>query len=194
MSKMQIIAKAALTFLGISAIVNLCQNLSILTSTTQAQDTSTLRVILFLPVFIILPIAIAYLLIFKNDWLACKMAGAGEKLNSKSEALWLAGSLRMVAIFYGLILLSTSIPTILNIVVSPLYTRPLINEIFTFKTFPKSLIFTPYQWSYMIYNFLKAILAVYLLYGWPQFIRFQLNIRKTESPLNQNRYTKGFEK
>lgn len=191
---MQIIAKAVLTFLGISAVVNLCQNLSILTSTTQAQDTSTLRVILFFPVFIILLIAIAYLLIFKNDWLVCKMAGAGEKLNSESEALWLAGSLRMVAIFYGLILLSSSIPTILNIVVSPLCIRPLINEIFTFKTFPKSLIFTPVQWSYMTYNFLKAILAVYLLYGWPQFIRFQLNISKTKSSLNQNRYTEGIEK
>ena len=154
MTKMQIIAKAVLTFLGISAVINLCQNLSILTSTTQAQDTSTLRVILFFPVFVILLIAIAYLLIFKNDWLACKMAGAGEKLNSESEALWLAGSLRMVAIFYGLILLSTSMPTILNIIVSPVYIRSLINELFTFKTFPKSLIFTPRQRSSMIYNFL----------------------------------------
>jgi len=90
---MQIIAKAVLTFLGISAVINLCQNLSILTSTTQAQDTSTLRVILFFPVVIILIIAIVYLLIFKNDWLAHRIAGPGEELNSGSEALWLAGSL-----------------------------------------------------------------------------------------------------
>jgi len=92
----------------------------------------------------------------------------------------------MIAVFYGLILLSTSIPTILNIVVSPLQIRPLINETFTFKTFPKSLVFTPVQWSSMIYNFLKVISAVYLLYGWPQFIRFQLNIRRTKSPLKQS--------
>jgi hypothetical protein len=193
-TKMQIIAKAVLTFLGISAVVNLCQNLSILTSTTQAQDTSTLRVILFFPVFIILLIAIIYLLIFKNDRLACKMAGSGEKLNPESEALWLVISLRMVAISYGLILLSSSIPTILNIVASPLYIRPLVSEIFTFRTFPKSLIFTPLQWSYMTYNFLKAILAGYLLYGGPQFISLQLNIRKTESLLNKNQYTEGIEK
>jgi len=121
------------------------------------------------------------------------MAGSGEKLNHENKALWLAGSLRMVAISYGLILLSTSIPTILNIVISPLYIRTLISEIFTFRTFPKSLIFTPSQWSSMIYNFLKAMLSVYLLYGWPQVIRFQLNIRKTKSPLNQNRYTEGIE-
>jgi hypothetical protein len=114
-SKLQIIAKAVLAFLGLSAVVNLCQNLSILTSTTQAQDTSMLRVILFFPVVIILIIAVAYLLVLKNDWLPRKMAGPGEKLNPEEEALWLAGSLRMIAIFYGLILLSSSIPTILNI-------------------------------------------------------------------------------
>ena len=193
-TKMQIIAKAVLTFLGISAVVNFCQYLSALTSTTQAQGASTLRIILFLLVVTISIIAIAYFLIFKNDWLACKMAGSGEKLNRENKALWLAGSLQMVAISYGLILLSTSIPTILNIVISPLYIRTLISEIFTFRTFPKSLIFTPYQWSYMIYNFLKALLAIYMLYGWPQFIRFQLNIHKTKSPFNQNSDAEGFEK
>jgi hypothetical protein len=189
---MQIIAKAALTILGVSAIVNTCSYLSMLTSLTQ--NTSTLRVILFFPVFIILLIAIVYLLIFKNDWLACKMAGPGEKLSPESEILWLVASLRLVAILYGLILLSSSIPTILNIATLPLHIRPLINEIFAFGTFPKSLIFPVAQWSYMIYNFLKALLAVYLLCGWPQFIRFQLNIHKTESLLKQNQYTEGIEK
>lgn len=191
MTKMQIVAKAVLTILGTMCIVNLCHNLSMLTYFIW--NTSTLRVILFLSVFIILLITIAYLLIFKNNRLASIMAGESEKLNPESQALWLAVSLRLVAIFYGLILLSTSIPTILNIVVSPIHIRPLINEIFTFKTFPKSLIFTTRQWSTMIYNFLKAILAVYLLYGWPQFIRFQLNTRKTKSLANSNRNTEGIE-
>jgi hypothetical protein len=193
-TKMQIIAKAVLTFLGISAFVNFCQNLSMLIPFRQTQDTSTLGVILFLPVVIILLVPIVYFLIFKNDWLACKMAGTGEKLNPRSETLWLAGSLRMVAVLYGLTLLSGSIPTILNIVASPLYIRPLVNEIFTFRTFPKSLVFTSYQWSSMIYNFLEAILAVYLLYGWPHFVRFQLNIRKTDSSFNQNPDAEGIKK
>lgn len=188
---MQIIAKAVLTFLGLSAIASFGSHLSTLTAPTQTQGASTLRIISFLLVVILLIIVIAYFLIFKDDWLACKMAGAGEKLNPEDEAIWLTGSLRMVAVLYGLILLATSMPTILNIIVSPLYIRTLINEILTFRTFPKSLIFTSYQWSYMTYNFLKAILAVYLLYGWPQFIRLQLNIHKTKSPLNQNRYTEG---
>ncbi|MDD5380450.1 MAG: hypothetical protein PHG53_02265 [Phycisphaerae bacterium] len=188
---MQIIAKAFLTFLGISALVNFCSPFSILIPETLTQDISILRFILSLPVVIILLTAIVYLLIFKNDWLACKIAGTGEKLDPESEAIWLACSLRMVAIFYGLLLLPTSIPTILNILVSPLYICSLVNEIFTFRAFPKSLVFTSYQWSSMIYNFLKAILAVYLLYGWPQFIRYQLNLRKSKSSLDKKLNTEG---
>jgi hypothetical protein len=184
---MQIIAKAVLTILGLSAILNLSQYVS--TAIRAGTDSSAVRVFLFLPVLIIFIALITYLLIFKNSRLARKMAGPGEQLNPENEALWLAASLRMVAIFYGLILLSTSIPTILNIIVSPLCIRPLINEIFTFNTFPKSLTFTTAQWSSIVYNSLKALLAVYLLCGWPQFIRLQLNIYKAESPPNQNLYT-----
>lgn len=105
------------------------------------------------------------------------MAGSGEKLSTQSETICLAGSLRIVAILYGLILLPGSITTILNILALPLYIRPWINEIFMFRTFPKSLVV--HQWSNIIYYFLQTILAVYLLYGWPQFIRFQLSIQKT---------------
>jgi hypothetical protein len=188
---MQVITKAVLTILGLSAILNLSQYVS--TAIRARPDSSAVRAFLFLLVLIILIALIAYLLIFKNGRLARKMAGPGEQLNPENEALWLVASLRIVAIFYGLILLSTSIPTILNIVVSPLCVRSLINEIFTFKTFPKSLIFTASQWSSMIYNSLKALLAVYLLCGWPQFIRFQLNIYKAELPPDQNQYIEGIE-
>jgi hypothetical protein len=190
-TKMQIIAKAVLTFLGLSAFVNFSQNFTIMTSSMQIRYTSVLWDILFSLFVIILLIAIVYWLILKNDWLVRKILGPGEKLDQESETLWLTGSLRMVAVLYGLILLSGSITTILNILALPLYIRPMMNEIFTSGTSPKTLTFTPRQWSYMTYDFFKALLAVYLLYGWPQFIRFQLNLCKTESSSNQNPDVKG---
>jgi len=194
MTKMQIIAKATLTFIGLSAIVNLCQYQHILTYAAQDRGISTFQLFLFLSVFIILAVAMAYLFIFKNDWLVYKIAGSGEKLNPEHETLWLVGSLRMVAVLYGLILLATSIPTILNIIVSPLYLCHLIDEILTFKTFDKLPTFTSSQWLSMTYNFLKTTLTVYLLYGWPQFIRFQLSTHKTNSLFNQNPDAEGIEK
>ena len=180
---MQIMAKAVITFLGLSAAVNLCKNLSLIGSLTQ--DTPPLRIILFSPFIIILLIAVVYFLILKSDWLVYKIAGSGEKLSPESEILWLAGSLRMVAILYGLVLLPALMPTILNIIISPLCIPSLINEALTFNTFPKSLTFTLYQWSYMIRHLLEAILALYLLCGWPQFIRYQLNLHKFELSIDK---------
>jgi hypothetical protein len=188
---MQIIAKAVLTFLGLSAFVNFSQNFRTMTSLSQTQDTSILRDILFSLFVIILLIVIAYWLILKNDWLVCKIPSSSEKVYPESEILWLTASLQMVAIAYGLILLLDSITTILNILALPFYLRPLVSEVFTFKAFPKSLAFTSYQWSSMVHNFLQTILAVYLLYGWPQFIRFQLNLRKSKSSPDKKLNTEG---
>lgn len=193
-TKMQIIAKAILTLLGISATVTLCWHLSVLIPFSGNQQSPfTPPVIIFLPFFIILITAIVYLLVFKNDWLACKMAGSGEKLNPEDETLWLTCSLRIVAVFYGLILLCDSIPAMLNII-TLLYIRSHISVTPTGGATPQPFIFSRLQWPFMIYNFLETILAVYLLYGWPQFVRFQSNICKTKSPPDQNQYTEGISK
>jgi hypothetical protein len=186
-TKMQIIAKAVLTFLGLSALTNFCINLTMLPQLflIKNQSISVLRLVPSLLLAIIFIIAVVYiLLMFKNDWLACKITGSGEKLDSESETLWLTASLRMVAILYGLILLSSSI---INLLALPFF----INETFTSGTCPKPLAFTVSQWSSMVYNFLQAILAAYLLYGWPQFIRYQLNIRQSKSSLDKKLNTEG---
>lgn len=194
MTKMQIIAKAIIAFLGLSTFVNLSQNFRTMTSLSQTQDASVLQDILLSAFMTILLIATVYWLILKNDWLVRKISGSGENLDPESETLWLTASLKMVALFYGLLLLSSSITTILNVLALPFYLRPLVSEIFNFRTFPRSLVFTPHRWPYMIYDFFKALLAVYLLYGWPQFIRYQLNIHKTKLPLNQNPNAEGIRK
>ena len=193
MTKIEIIAKAVLTFLGLSAFVNLSQNFRMMTSLSQTQDASVLRDILLSLLVTILLIATVYWLILKNDWLVHKIAGSSENLDPESETLWLTASLQMVAILYGLILLTGSIATILNILALPLYIRPLVNEIFTFGTFPKSIYPVPNPWSHAIYNLFRTFLTVYLLYGWPQFIRYQLNLRKSKSSIDKNLNTEGTE-
>lgn len=176
MSKVQIVTKAFLAILGLSAVLNLCKHASI--AIRVRPDTPTAQMLLFFPVLIVLVVVAAYFLVLRNNWLTRKICGGGDKLAPEVEAFWLTTCFRLAGICYGLILLCFSIPTILNIVVLPLHIRPLVNEILTFKTFPKSLIFSAAQWSSMIYNFLKAILAVYLLCGWPQFARWQLHLRQ----------------
>jgi hypothetical protein len=174
---MQIIAKAVITFLGLSTFVNLSQNFRTMTSLSQTQDISVLRVILFSLFVITLLIAIVYWLILKNDWLVRKISGSGENLDPESETLWLTASLQMVAILYGLILLSGSITAVLNI----FYICPLIEKIFVPQTYQIPRVFPLSQLLSIIYGFLLTILTAYLLCGWPHFIRYQLSTRNIDS-------------
>lgn len=168
MTKMQIIAKAGLVSLGIYAVVNLCWYL-----THVIPSFTCLIGILCFAVFAVFIAVITFYLIFNNDSLARKMAGPGEKLNPAAKTLWLSSSLRIAAVFCGLILLSASIPTIRNILLVPIRIRPFINEIFLFDRCPRQLLMPFSEWCEIIYNFLKLILAVYLLCGAPHFVRWQ---------------------
>ena len=171
MTRMQIIAKAGFVSLGIYAVVNLCWYLTHVIPSFNTP--SPLIGILCFAVFAVFIAVITFYLIFNNDSLARKMAGPGDQLNPAAKALWLAASLRVAAVFCGLILLSASIPTIRNILLVPIRIGPFINEIFLFDSFPKPLLFPFSKWCRIIYNFLKLILAVYLLCGAPHFVRWQ---------------------
>lgn len=171
MTRMQIIAKAGLVSLGIYAVVTLCWYLTHVIPSFNLP--SCLVGTLCFTVFAVFIAVTTFFLIFNNDGMARKMAGPGDQLNPATEALWLAASLRVATVFCGLILLSTSIPTIRNILLVPIRIGPLINEIFLFDSFPKSLLLPFPKWYAIIYNFLKLILAVYLLCGAPYFVRWQ---------------------
>jgi hypothetical protein len=166
---MQIIAKAGLVSSGIYAVVNLSWYL-----THVIPSFNLLIGILCFAVFAVFIAVITFFLIFNNDSLARKMAGPGEKLNPAANTLWLSSSLRVAAVFCGLILLSASVPTIRNILLVPIRIRPFINEIFLFDRCPRQLLMSFSEWCEIIYNFLKLILVVYLLCGAPHFVRWQL--------------------
>ncbi|MCK4913525.1 MAG: hypothetical protein KAI59_04775 [Planctomycetes bacterium] len=191
MSKMQIIAKAILTIIGISAITSIFQYFSYPLFTIV--NISILNVVLFFAVLTILLVVIAYLFIFKNNWLASKIAGSGEKLNSENEVLWLTASIRIAAIFCGLILLPGAIPTMLKIVVFPIHMRGLINEIFIFGGFPKSINLTATQWFRMIHGLVNASLSAWLLCGRIPFMCLQPSTGKAELLPEPNQYREGIE-
>jgi len=185
---MQLIAKSDLVSLGIYAVVTLCWYLTHVIPSFNFP--SCLIGILCFAVFTVFIAVITFFLIFNNDSLARKMAGPDDQLNPTTKALWLAASLRLASVFCGLILLSTSIPTIRNVLLVPIRIGPLINENFLFDSFPKSLLLPFPKWCAIIYNFLKLTLAVYLLCGAPHFVRWQsrhsivqcqTNTKKTES-------------
>jgi hypothetical protein len=126
---------------------------------------------------IIFILFLLYFFIFRNDWLAVKMAGPGERLSPAGQRLWLAASLRGGAVFCGLILLAGLNRQFSSFLLSlwPPNLRSLITQILNTDGFEGILVF--FRWKVTsIYNFLKAALTIYLLCGAPQYVRLQLKI------------------
>lgn len=71
MSKVQIVTKALLAILGLSAVLNLCKNVTI--ATYVGPDTPTAQMLLFFPVLMVLVVLTAYFLVLRNNWLTRKI-------------------------------------------------------------------------------------------------------------------------
>jgi len=171
MAKMQIIAKALLTVLGIYALVTLLFSQPWFFASLQQ---SVLPKILYFAAFAVLTAFIVFFTIFSNDSLARKIAGPGDQLTPAARALWLTASLRLALVFAGLMLLPDSITTMAKILKIPFLIRPAVSKMFLFKSLPTVLNLPPTEWFRIICDLFKAILAVYLICGAPSFIRWQL--------------------
>jgi hypothetical protein len=181
MSKMQIIAKTALTVLGIYAIA---ASLTYITLPLKIQSSATCTILMIAMFAVFLFYAIR-VLIFDNNRLAQKISGPGENLTPDQLSLWLTASLRIGLVLAGMILISSSIPTILKILAFPLYVGPFIEQLFVYKELPSLLDLTLNGWFNSISNILQALLAVYLLLGAPGFIQLQLNILNRQTLISE---------
>ena len=172
MTKMQVIAKTVLTSLGIYCIVQFCKPFTFLTFDLFDNCSFTVAMI-SVGISIVYVIFLLYFLILRNDWLAEKMAGSGERLSRENQILWLAASLRVGVAFCGIIMLANSTEFLAKIL---LMLRP------------SNL----HQWvtrgANVLYDFLKVILAFYLLCGAPQFVGRQLKTAVRAAGIN-NRET-----
>jgi len=173
MTKMQVVAKTILTVLGIHAIVALCGNYpgQYLFAT---QEISVLSEALFFLAFILGVAFVGYFMVFGNNQLSRKMAGTAEQFVPRDQTDWLVKSLRVGLVFAGLMLLPRSVPILIRTAKLFFLIRPAVSDIIVSKTVPDILRLSYAQWYRTIYEFLKAILAIYLLCGAPYFLRWQM--------------------
>jgi len=143
--------------------------------------------ILSLSAFTVLAALAVYLMIFNNTKFSKRIAGPGEILRPGTQRALLVKSLRVGLVVAGLMLLPRSIPTMVKIPKIFFLIRPALNDIIVCKSVPDILRLSHSEWFTNIYGFLRAILALYLIYGAPRFIRWQVkhsvrqesNIEKT---------------
>lgn len=170
MARIQILARTMLTVLAIYAVVVLLGYYSHLPRT---QELSLWQELLACFACITLAIVIVYLMIF-NDRFYRKIVGAEEAAEPQAQPTWLVESLRIGLVFAGLMLLPRSVPVLIRTAKLFFLIRPAVSDIIVSKTVPDILRLSYAQWYRTIYEFLKAVLAVYLICGAPYFLRWQM--------------------
>lgn len=176
MTRIQIIAKTILTVLGIYAVVTLYRFYPGRYA-YRPDETPIFQELVLLCAFTVVVGFVAYFMVFNNNRLSVKLAGPGPQLDRSAETAWLTKSLRVGLVFGGLMLIPDSIPVIIKTLKLFLLIRPAVNDIVISKSIPRILELSYPQWFRVIYDFLKSLLALYLIWGAPHFIRWQ--IRKT---------------
>ncbi len=173
MTKMQILAKTTLTVLGIYAVLTLCNSYPGRFMYIREQS-AIMPEILSLSAFTVLAALAVYFMIFNNTTFSKRIAGPGEIPKPRKQIDLLGKSLRVGLVFAGLMLLPTSIPTLIKIPKMFLLIGSAIDDIVISKRYPRMLILSYSEWFRNIYDFLKAMLALYLICGAPGFIRLQV--------------------
>jgi hypothetical protein len=170
---MQALAKTILTVLGIYAVLTLWNSYPAGFMYRSEQPAIVLE-ILSLCTFAVLAALTVYFMIINNTAFSKRIAGPGQTLDPRTQALRLAKALRVGLVLAGLMLLPRSIPTMVKIPKIFFLIRPALNDLIISKSVPKVLRVSYSQWFRNIYGLLKAILALYLIYGAPHFIRWQV--------------------
>lgn len=172
MTRMQIIAKTILTVLGIYAVVTLWRSYP--GQYHYPNEAPVILQVLWLLAFAVLTVLIMYLMVFDNDYLCHKMAGAEDDSAGAERQALLAKSLRIGLVFAGLMLLPKSVPTMIKIPKLFFLIRPAVSDMITSRDLANILKLSWAEWFRNIYSFLRAILAVYLVCGAPHFVRWQV--------------------
>ncbi len=172
MTRVQIIAKTLLTVLGIYAVVTLYR-FYLPRYAYLSDEMPIFQKLVLLCAFTVVVSFVAYFMVFNNTRLSSKLAGPGPQLDSATQAAWLVKSLRMGLVFIGLMLLPNSIPVMAKALKLFFLIRTAVNDIVISKSIPKILDLSYRQWFNVLYDFLKALLALYLICGAPHFVRWQ---------------------
>ena len=181
MTRMQILAKTTLTVLGIYAVLTLCNSYPGGFMYRREQP-AIVPEILSLSAFTVLAALAVCFMIFNNTKFSKRIAGPGEILRPGTQRALLVKSLRVGLVVAGLMLLPRSIPTIVEIPKIFFLIRPALNDIIVCKSVPDIVRLSHSEWFRNIHDFLRAILALYLIYGAPRFIRWQVKHSLRQEP------------
>ena len=176
MTKMHVIAKLALTLIGISLLNYLLSNFNILLIVTVGGDfysverTKILACVILLPI----PFFIVYWLLFRTGWLVQKLAGPGGQSTQDSERIWLVAGFRLTLYFCGIMILSGCMEFLMSAAVFMIYGPKVIIDMIIYRYIDEIFAMPIRYWLELFSKFCKAALGIYLVLGAPRFVHWQM--------------------
>lgn len=176
MSKMYLIAKLALTILGVYVLVQFFNNLYILLRMCLRAQPSAgyAEAIVAFVIGCSFPCIFAYYLLFKSDKLAKKIVGSGYENGGAVDNIWIVAGFRAVFFLCGALIISGSINFIINAVAFAIYCPKIIVDMIVYKYIDEVFSMPFETWLRLFVRSCKAALGIYLLLGAPRFLRRQI--------------------
>lgn len=174
MTKMQAITRSVLTVLGVYALVVLGHSYPgrYVSSPIRSPLAIVLEILFFLA-FMALVAFVAYVMVFRNEALVRAIVEE-EDVAEPADALLLVKSFRIAFVLAGLLLLPGSVRFIVEALRWPLDLRSVINE-WIISGFGPSLARRSWsRWYTIGYETSRAALTIYLIFGAPHLVRFQV--------------------
>lgn len=185
MNRMYLIAKLALTVLGICLLIWLLDSLrfSVLSSIRiQLDDESGSRDRILLVFFACaIPFSIVYCLLFYNDGLAKWMSRSKQINDSSVDYLWIVTVYRVTLFLCGTLFLFNSVHFLLRAIIFTIYCPKIIVDMIIYNYVDSVFRMPVDEWIGLFFKLCRAALVIYLILGAPYLVCRQLKSLAVDS-------------
>jgi len=170
MTKWQLIAKLALTVLGIFIFVESMHYVWLAGAAGQLWWPSVYS----LGIFLLFSVLVCRMLFWSDAW-GERMIGPGDEDEPAIGTLASVGGFRVVLVLCGLLILAGRIEFLVRTVAFIVVAPKIIVSMIVYKYVDGVFYMPGRDWIQLIVNLARVILGIYLVLGAPRFVRWQMN-------------------
>jgi hypothetical protein len=179
MTKMHLLAKLALTTLGIFILLGFLTYVEFSSRLAMEYPDDVIITLLVIIVSFAPLCILAYYLLFKSDNLARKMVGSTNKDTSDVSRIWVVAGFRLTMFFCGAIIISSSMEFLVRVAGFVIVGPRLIINMILYKYIDTAFRLGFREWLRLFVDVCRAALGIYLISGAPRFVQWQ--IRKLDT-------------
>lgn len=176
MTRMHLIARIILTVLGVYLLVQILDSAPMLLQSSTYWHSSDDRFVSVIPFLLIFPFgfAVIYYLLFTQAGVVRKMVGSTDSVTDLADAIWTATGFRLALVSFGILITARNIDFIVNAVAFLVYGPPVVVQMIVYKYIDKIFDMPLYAWLTIAARLSKTVLGIYLLFGAPHYVKWQI--------------------